>query len=373
MNGLELASAFYHDCVRQIIAEHIPELTGKYAAGLIGVGSDVIGNDDEMSRDHEWGPRLVLFVRETELQRFKRQLDSVFNTNLPATFQGFSTRFEWDEARGMVMTGASGGRHRTRITTPERFMRLTLGTPRIPQNDLEWLPISEQRLLEFTGGAIFSDPVGEITACRTALAYYPDHVWKYRLSYLLETLGWSLDLVTLCGKRGDHLSMHLNAAATAGRIMRLAFYLNRRYCPGSPKWLHREFSKLAVVAGDIEPFLQAAFQSADHVEIAGHFDRALERAYVELKTLQGLPELPSDPPRREYRGSPCIDTQQVSQIILDAIPGPLGERRIHGAPYGAMDQWVTNEDVLLSPEHMKSLLPLYDAKESQRDDFDIMI
>jgi len=33
----------------------------RYAAGVIGYGSEVIGFNDEMSTDHMWGPRFLLF------------------------------------------------------------------------------------------------------------------------------------------------------------------------------------------------------------------------------------------------------------------------------------------------------------------------
>jgi hypothetical protein len=54
MNGLQLARQFYFDCVQQIITERLPELNDRCAAGLLGYGSDVPANDDELLRDHEW-------------------------------------------------------------------------------------------------------------------------------------------------------------------------------------------------------------------------------------------------------------------------------------------------------------------------------
>ncbi len=91
MNGLQLARQFYFDCVQQVIAERLPELNDRYAAGLIGYGSDVLGNDDELSTDHEWGPRLHIFIDKDLHRKHASRMDKVFNEFLPASFEGFPT------------------------------------------------------------------------------------------------------------------------------------------------------------------------------------------------------------------------------------------------------------------------------------------
>ncbi len=58
--GLQLSQAFYWEAVRPILDAHFPNLP--HAAALLGYGSDVIGLDTPVSRDHGWGPRLILFL-----------------------------------------------------------------------------------------------------------------------------------------------------------------------------------------------------------------------------------------------------------------------------------------------------------------------
>ncbi|WP_207944593.1 hypothetical protein [Actinomadura rubrisoli] len=58
--GAELAGAFHSDLVRPLLARAMPRL--RYAAARLGSGSDVLGLDDAMSRDHDWGCRLTLLV-----------------------------------------------------------------------------------------------------------------------------------------------------------------------------------------------------------------------------------------------------------------------------------------------------------------------
>jgi hypothetical protein len=243
MNGIQLGRKFYFDCVKQIITEHIPELNDRYAAGLVGYGSDILGNDDELSRDHEWGPRLHVFIDKDLHKKYAGKIDKVFNEFLPASFEGFPTKFKLTDA-GTILTTEQDGFHHIVITTPERFLELTIGINSVPKTDFEWLLISEQRLLEFTSGEVFADFTGEVSGLRKELKYFPDDVWKYKLSFLLESISWENDLISLCGNRSDHLSMHINLGKTIERIMKLCFLLNEEYCPLSPKWLHSEFKKL---------------------------------------------------------------------------------------------------------------------------------
>jgi hypothetical protein len=214
MNGLLLAKRFYFNCVKQIISEHLPELNDKHAAGLIGFGSDVLGNDDQLSRDHEWGPRLHIFIHKDMHRKYASRIDKVLDEFLPASFEGFPTRFKFTYNLGAVMSTKGDGYHRIVITTPERFLELTIGFDTVPKTDFDWLLVSEQRLLELTRGEIFADFTGDISRLREELNYFPDDVWKYRLAFVLESIPWEDDLVSLCGYRGDHLSMHINLGKT---------------------------------------------------------------------------------------------------------------------------------------------------------------
>jgi hypothetical protein len=58
--GLELARLYADKVVVPLLAAHHPGLPS--AIGRLGSGSDVLGFDDAMSRDHDWGLRLSLFV-----------------------------------------------------------------------------------------------------------------------------------------------------------------------------------------------------------------------------------------------------------------------------------------------------------------------
>ena len=63
--GIELSRRYFHEAVEPVLAAAFPAL--RYGAALIGYGSEVQGFDTAMSTDHNWGPRVLLFLEEADL------------------------------------------------------------------------------------------------------------------------------------------------------------------------------------------------------------------------------------------------------------------------------------------------------------------
>jgi len=365
MKGLDLSRAFYYECVKPIIVAKLPEISENYAAGLIGYGSDVIGNDDELSGDHEWGPRCHLFLTEVKHKELSSALDNILRDNLPLEFSGFSTRFTLSDIMMSVPAKDKFGYHHVVITTPKRFLELTIGKQGIPESDFEWLGISEQRLLEFTAGEAFEDYIGELTSLRKSLAYFPEDVWCFRLAFALGSLGWEDDLISQCGQRNDTISMYLNTSKTAERIIRLVFLLNKKYAPLYPKWLHREFHKLPEIAKDIEGELLIMLEGKDYHQTT----EALNRIYERLLTIMESQNICKRYPRKLRKSSSGVrfDIQSSAKDVRSTIQGELKDLLINDMPLGAVDQWMFNEDVILSAEHMKSLMSVYKTDVPKRN------
>jgi len=73
--GLRLAGGFHAAVVRPLLDQAFPGL--RYAAALIGAGSEVLGFDTDRSTDHDWGPRLQLFLGEEDAGRLRHDVDEV--------------------------------------------------------------------------------------------------------------------------------------------------------------------------------------------------------------------------------------------------------------------------------------------------------
>ncbi len=89
--GLELARLYYVEAVKPILDREFPALA--YDAALIGFGSEVLGFDTPLSRDHSWGPRLRLFLAAADLPGYGEAVDLALRRGLPHDFYGYPTSF----------------------------------------------------------------------------------------------------------------------------------------------------------------------------------------------------------------------------------------------------------------------------------------
>ena len=178
MQGLELSRRFYFEAVRPILEREFPEV--EHAAALIGHGSEVLGFDDERSRDHQWGPRVQLFMRDL------READEIARTManmLPRSVAEFPTNFGPSEEEGtVVLTELESGpiNHGVETIVLADYLRAELGVDPLERFTMtDWLATPSQRLLESTAGEVFIDPIGDLTRVREVLAWYPHDVWLF--------------------------------------------------------------------------------------------------------------------------------------------------------------------------------------------------
>ncbi|HEX6798687.1 MAG TPA: DUF4037 domain-containing protein, partial [Ktedonobacterales bacterium] len=263
LSGLDLNRAYYAEAVRPILTAHFPTLA--YAAALIGYGSDVLGFDTPRSTDHEWGPRLLLFVPDDTAPELGAAIEKALIAELPVEFRGYSTSFGPKNETGVRLTvpGTPGHvAHHVDVWTLRAFTRMELGiTPEQPLGARDWLVLPEQKLLQVTAGAVFYDGLGTLTALRERLAYYPRDVWLYLMASQWMRIAQVEVFVGRTAEAGDELGSRLVTASLVRDLMRLSFLQARRYAPYA-KWFGTAFSKLPVAA-TLGPVLQRALAEAD--------------------------------------------------------------------------------------------------------------
>jgi hypothetical protein len=231
VSGQELSRRFYEEQVRPVLAADFPAL--RYSAALLGRGSEVLGYDDEMSRDHNWEPRVLLFLPNDQAGQ-QGALEQVLGQALPPRFEDYATDFS--------------------LWTLSSFLQEHLGFEIDREIEArDWLTFPEQRLRMMTAGAVFHDDVG-LQALRDRLSYYPDDVWFYLLIAAWWRVHPEANLVGRAGFVGDELGSALIASQLVHDLMRLCFLMEKQYAPYS-KWFGTAFSRLPC-ASDLGPILR---------------------------------------------------------------------------------------------------------------------
>ena len=215
IQGLELSRRFYKEAVKPILDNGFPSLN--YTAALVGHGSEVLGLDTERSMDHNWGPRLQLFLTEQDHARFHAKIKASLGQELPFYFLRYPTNFgapDKSATRLLEVLERRPVAHGVEVLTPGSFFRQLLGMdPRASMKPLDWLCLPQQELLCLTAGEVFHDGLGELNKLRRKLAYYPRDVWLYLLACQWTRTAQEEAFVGRCGEVGDELGSRLVTAS----------------------------------------------------------------------------------------------------------------------------------------------------------------
>src|SRR5688572_5607328 len=254
--GLKLGKLFYEGKVKPILDDAFPEVL--HSAALIGWGSEVLGFDTPVSRDHHWGPRVLLFLRERDYPRLKDKISGVLSTELPYEFMGYSTSYSEPEPNGVrhpAVISSGPVNHMVNIYTVRSFFKARLGFDLKSRITVAvWLTFPQQRLLELTSGEVYFDGLGQLSKAREKLQYYPRDVWLYMMAAQWTRISQEEAFVGRAGHVGDELGSQIVAARLVREIIKLCFLIERRYTPYS-KWLGTAFSKLEI-AKSLAPILR---------------------------------------------------------------------------------------------------------------------
>ncbi|KAA2266597.1 DUF4037 domain-containing protein [Solihabitans fulvus] len=340
--GIELSARLYREAVRPLLSDHFPGLT--HTAALIGAGSEVLGFDTERSTDHDWGPRLHLFLESADVAAHRDTISSLLAERLPTSVAGYPTDLipigNHDTRHMQSTTGHI--HHAVVIAELGDWLTGHLGfDPFAEITTLDWLATSTQALAEVTTGAVFHDGSGDLRRVRRALAWYPDDVWRYVLASQWQRISQEEPFVGRCDEVGDNLGAAIVTARLARDLMRLCLLINRTYPPYG-KWLGSAFARLPRAA-QLGPVLSAAVAATTPHDRERH----LTAAYETVATLHNELTLtaPVDPHVRPFHDRPfqVLHAERFATALMATITDPA----IRDLPMtGAIDQFVDSTDVL---------------------------
>ena len=234
MTGLELCRKYYEEIGRPMLSEKFSEYLPRIAAGLVGEGSDCLGFDDEISRDHDFGPGFCIWLCKEDYDKIGTQMQEAY-TALPKEFMGFTTRKT--SARGNGRVG---------VMEISSFYRQFIGNEQPPKDMMRWLYLPEHKITAAVSGEIFEDNLGEFTKIRTALfAYYPEDVRIKKIASRASAMAQSGQYnYARCMRRGDSVAATIAVNEFVKATLSMMYLLNRQYSPYF-KWQFHGLKKLS--------------------------------------------------------------------------------------------------------------------------------
>ncbi|MBO4863649.1 MAG: DUF4037 domain-containing protein [Eubacterium sp.] len=231
--AFEDSRRFYNDHVAPMIRESFPEYESRIAVGIAGEGSDCFGYDDLMSRDHDYGTGVCLWLTDEDYAGIGHDLSDKYNALIKA--EGITLTARLTERRG-VMTIHDFYSNNLNIDCDTNGVYLT-------QN--EWLSLDHNCLATAVNGEVFRDDLGNFTAFRNYLLdYYPDRAWKYRIVNELHTFSAALQVnYARCMTRNDIVAAKLCQSKGLEAAMQL-FFLMKRVYPPYYKWTYRRLTEI---------------------------------------------------------------------------------------------------------------------------------
>lgn len=239
MKGMELASRYYGTFGPALVSGLPYSVESQLAFGLVGPGSECLDFDDELSRDHDFGPGFCVWVPRDLYASLGDELSRRY-ASLPREFMG--------ERR--VDTALAG--QRVGVFETESFYRTFTGLEREPQGVAEWLRIPEQLLAIVTGGEVFGDPSGRFSHIRHVYqGFYPEEVIRKKLAANMAVMAQSGQYnLGRCLRRQDLVAAGCARTEFLCAAMASLHLLARTYMPFY-KWSFRSLSERAHVGGPI--------------------------------------------------------------------------------------------------------------------------
>ena len=266
MNALDLSEEFFNEVALPSLKEAFPEAWDRIGAGLVGNGSECMGFDDELSRDHDWGIEFFVWLSDDDFAAIGQDVTA------------WKARL-WEENAGRPFRVVSAYGAKMTVLTPGMFYRMLIGFPQGPQTVLEWRRPPESNLALCVNGRVFTDPIGEFTRTREHLmGYYPEQLRLKKIAARCMGIAQTGQYNFLrIAQRGDVVAKQVTLAKFVEDVVSMVFLLNRRFTPYY-KWAFRAMLDLPVLAAEVAPLLQAIYTG-------GSFEGELDPGNVLLREI----------------------------------------------------------------------------------------
>ncbi len=298
MQGLEISRRYYLEHGLPMLEELFPDVIDRIAVGLVGEGSECLGFDDEVSRDHDFEPGFCLWVTSKDEEEFGFKLFRAYS-KLPKEFIGL---------KRSVLSPVGGNRHG--VITIEDFYTRFLGTPTAPETLEQWLYLPSSSLASVTNGEVFRDDLGAFSSVRNELMLgYPEDVRRKKIAAHVAIMAQSGQYnYARCMARGERGSAQLAVYEFVKNAISTIYLLNNKYEPFY-KWAYRGLKDVKSLGNLAETLQKLAELNNDLENVEIKIDTIEEIASAFINELM----------RQELTHAVCGDLEKHAYSIMDGI------------------------------------------------------
>ena len=229
LTPIEMSRKFYVNQVAPMIRVKFPEYEPRIAVGIAGEGSDCFGYDDFISRDHDYGTGVCLWLTDEDFVKIGYHLSIAYH-ELFAHQSGTALSERLSDRRGVMKIR----------DFYSNILLVDCDTDNCIMSEEQWLSLDHSCLATAVNGEVFRDDLGKFTAFRQFLLdYYPDKIWRIRLAGELHNFSSALQVNYMrCMLRQDYVAAEMCRGEGLKAAMQLFFLLKRAYAPYY-KWTFR--------------------------------------------------------------------------------------------------------------------------------------
>ena len=225
---------FYDEHVAPMIRESFAKYEDRIAVGIAGEGSECFGYDDEISRDHDFGTGVCLWINDEDMEEFGDELKRAYDDLVAQKERSFYTE-RLKERRGVM----------TVHDFYSNILRTDCNIKDCAMTEEQWIKLDHSCLATAVNGEVFCDQPGDFTAFRDLLkGYYPEKVWRIRIAEKMHEYSANIQInYQRCMARGDIVAAETCRIQGMTAAMELFFLLKRTYMPFY-KWAYRALTDI---------------------------------------------------------------------------------------------------------------------------------
>lgn len=252
MNGIQLSEKLFTDIVYPVLVDKFYDSINDISVALLGEGSEVLGYDDEISQDHNFCPRMIIFVKDKKYPQIVSELRQEIISSSPEEFFGFkllnSHYCKFIE-----------------VVPLEKYFLDHLHIDDFPSTNKDWLKLDEQKLVEITSGKIFFDPQQKLQNTINRFNYYPEDVRLYLLSICFSRLS-EVGGIERAIRRQDIIATDMYRTFFSYFIIKTLHLYKGKYCPYC-KWMGKNLETLGEEGKYLETKLNMLIKTSNFNEI----------------------------------------------------------------------------------------------------------